>query len=1092
MSNSGSSTGDETSTGDDVSLNDLSANHNNDLFAGTVGETCVDALARMEIAAETCAKDLEPLHLEPLPPNDIDDTEYLLAGNGSSNYRAPEDSANLWNKAMTTMAKGKCNKTAKQEAVDMQETGPGKIEPGSRGTGRLSAYDMTQIIDGSINGGEATSQTKSKHKVASSEFSIDGESAILWGDDPEKAYFAYMLEQEAEQRAMEGKDQDDSLMADSTRKELMEGLGGGASSLEDDTTLGNTSKVLGHGWDPSTIAGPSQQISSLTPSFNNPSSQQRDKDGRLIIPNVIYVQDGTDPNPQVKPRTWGDEEQDKHNKSSRSKKAADPPRFGGTKSKAAADRLEEEDANAGNRYLSYKSGWYANRVLIGAALFFLVLTTGLVVVLILYRNHLESQTPPPASIANTNLGANGNPYVPPPSVAPIFIYTPPPSKGPTEAPSPAPFTVRPTIDLFKKNDNNFNGGNDQPVVRPTWEPTWFPTPAEPEPTPDPTWDPTEAPTWAPTRAPTARPTWSPSFPPSTTFPTRFPTFSPTKVPSHSPTVSESELPTEIFVSSGTPTDHQSFAATGAPSIDPSTPQTLSPTNVILLVDDDDIFLNHNNNTEAPESSTMSPSTPASASPTTVPTSTASPSSNPTPTALAALDTPAPSINSNPMTPSSNPTPTALALLDTLSPSINPTEAPSTATLSSSPSTITNASSTSDISASVLSPTNAPSAELSTATPTATPTVRPTPRPPTTPSPTANPSALPTQPPRPQPSARAPTALPPMNNPTPVPSHPPTPQPTSGAPITATPTGVPAYVALDSVRNFLTENSPMSTAALYNTTSSQYAALVWMADWMASIPAAVLGRITKKRLIQRWSLAVLYLELNGPNWLNGSEDWMGNASFCKWLRDNNQGNCNSEFLVENLDLSNNNLRGSLPREIANLGTSITRMVMDRNDISGPMPEQFGRLRSLVSLDFTRCDLTGTLPTEIGNLQSLAVLGLGRNDLTGTIPTQVGNLTNLVYLGLERNDLGGTIPLELAYLQNLEYLALDWNALTGSVPLDLRNLSKLRSMILARNELVGTVPPIFCERKMDFLAADCDEVSCPCCDLCCEDGTGCAST
>lgn len=262
--------------------------------------------------------------------------------------------------------------------------------------------------------------------------------------------------------------------------------------------------------------------------------------------------------------------------------------------------------------------------------------------------------------------------------------------------------------------------------------------------------------------------------------------------------------------------------------------------------------------------------------------------------------------------------------------------------------------------------------------------------------------------------------------------------------------------------------------------------------MASIPAAVLGRITKKRLIQRWSLAVLYLELNGPNWLNGSEDWMGNTSYCKWLRDNNQGSCNSEFLVENLDLSDNNLRGTLPKEIANLGSSMTRMVLDRNDISGPLPKQFGRLRSLVSLDFTRCDLTGTVPPELGNLQSLAVLGLGRNDLTGTIPTQVGNLTNLVYLGLERNDVSGTIPTELAYLQNLEYLALDWNALTGSVPPTLRSLSKLRTMILARNELVGTVPPIFCQRNMDFLAADCDEVSCPCCDLCCEDGSGCAST
>lgn len=235
---------------------------------------------------------------------------------------------------------------------------------------------------------------------------------------------------------------------------------------------------------------------------------------------------------------------------------------------------------------------------------------------------------------------------------------------------------------------------------------------------------------------------------------------------------------------------------------------------------------------------------------------------------------------------------------------------------------------------------------------------------------------------------------------------------------------------------------MSEQDLFNTESPQYVALVWLADWMANIPAQELGRITKRRLIQRWSMAVLYLSLNGPKWLNGSEDWMSEEDACRWLRGNNQGKCNRDLLVETIDLSNNNLRGTLPKEIANLDTT-TRLEMDRNDITGPLPEHFGRLRRLVSLDFTRCDLTGTLATSLGNLQSLAVLGLGRNDFSGTIPTEIGRLNNLVYLGLERNDVGGTIPIELTTLVHLEYLALDWNALTGSVPLALKNLSKLRT-------------------------------------------------
>jgi hypothetical protein len=117
---------------------------------------------------------------------------------------------------------------------------------------------------------------------------------------------------------------------------------------------------------------------------------------------------------------------------------------------------------------------------------------------------------------------------------------------------------------------------------------------------------------------------------------------------------------------------------------------------------------------------------------------------------------------------------------------------------------------------------------------------------------------------------------------------------------------------------------MSATALSDPTSSQYVASVWLANWMATIPPDELGRITKKRLVQRWALAILYLELNGPNWFNGADDWMGEDDSCDWLTSNNQGSCNSVSLVETLDLSNNNLRGTLPNEISLLSDALGKL------------------------------------------------------------------------------------------------------------------------------------------------------------------------
>jgi Leucine-rich repeat (LRR) protein len=61
-----------------------------------------------------------------------------------------------------------------------------------------------------------------------------------------------------------------------------------------------------------------------------------------------------------------------------------------------------------------------------------------------------------------------------------------------------------------------------------------------------------------------------------------------------------------------------------------------------------------------------------------------------------------------------------------------------------------------------------------------------------------------------------------------------------------------------------------------------------------------------------------------------------------------------------------------------------------------------------LNLSSNQLTGSIPPEIGNLTNLEWLVLGSNELTGSIPSEIGNLTNLIILYLNNNQLTGEIP------------------------------------------------------------------------------------
>ncbi|XP_074318009.1 receptor-like protein EIX2 [Silene latifolia] len=90
------------------------------------------------------------------------------------------------------------------------------------------------------------------------------------------------------------------------------------------------------------------------------------------------------------------------------------------------------------------------------------------------------------------------------------------------------------------------------------------------------------------------------------------------------------------------------------------------------------------------------------------------------------------------------------------------------------------------------------------------------------------------------------------------------------------------------------------------------------------------------------------------------------------------------LVKSLDLSGNNLRGSIPGEISCL-TGLISLNFSGNNLSGSITSKIGRLKSLESLDLSNNHLSGAIPSTISDLNFLGTLSLVNNNFSGRIPT-----------------------------------------------------------------------------------------------------------
>jgi EIX receptor 1/2 len=114
-----------------------------------------------------------------------------------------------------------------------------------------------------------------------------------------------------------------------------------------------------------------------------------------------------------------------------------------------------------------------------------------------------------------------------------------------------------------------------------------------------------------------------------------------------------------------------------------------------------------------------------------------------------------------------------------------------------------------------------------------------------------------------------------------------------------------------------------------------------------------------------------------------------------------------------------------------------------------------LRLMKVIDLSNNKLKGEIPREIPSLMGLVALNLSRNLLTGIIPWSIGDLKSLESLDFSSNHISSVIPPSLATLSLLSYLNLSDNNLSGKIPKGTQ-LQTFNASSYARNRYLCGLP------------------------------------
>ncbi|TYG78108.1 hypothetical protein ES288_D02G031000v1 [Gossypium darwinii] len=208
----------------------------------------------------------------------------------------------------------------------------------------------------------------------------------------------------------------------------------------------------------------------------------------------------------------------------------------------------------------------------------------------------------------------------------------------------------------------------------------------------------------------------------------------------------------------------------------------------------------------------------------------------------------------------------------------------------------------------------------------------------------------------------------------------------------------------------------------------------------------------------------------------------------------------QYDLRYVDLSHNNLSGTLPTWLLENNTKLEELILKGNSFTGPLSLSSALISNVSSIDISENKLQGQIPTDLSNNQlygkvpeeliakgSLTILRLSNNNLSGNVVPVIlsanwvqhlyldgnnfsGEMTNvdvstfefpnsLQEIDLSNNKLHGKLPRWIGNASFLGRLAMSNNSFEGSIPMEFCKLNSLEFLDLSQNNLSGSIPSCF---------------------------------
>uniref|UniRef100_A0A251UD86 non-specific serine/threonine protein kinase n=2 Tax=Helianthus annuus TaxID=4232 RepID=A0A251UD86_HELAN len=222
----------------------------------------------------------------------------------------------------------------------------------------------------------------------------------------------------------------------------------------------------------------------------------------------------------------------------------------------------------------------------------------------------------------------------------------------------------------------------------------------------------------------------------------------------------------------------------------------------------------------------------------------------------------------------------------------------------------------------------------------------------------------------------------------------------------------------------------------------------------NIPRSISNLVGLKRLSLRFNQFTGNIPSTIGNLQNLESIYLNNNQLSGHIPDA-MGNLTSLIL---LDFSSNMLEGVIPSSLGNCH-NLLELYLNDNKLNGEIPTQLLQLSTLsIQLDLSQNNLFGSLPIDVGDLKMLSALDLSDNNLSGNIPSSLSGCASLSRLSLKGNKFQGMIPTSLVSLKGLMELDISHNNLSGQIPQFLEKLLVLEYLNMSYSDFEGEVPMV----------------------------------